>query len=183
MRIGLAFRSFFAILGSGALPEDILQELKLKRADELPPKEEKKEITPSKEELRKREAESQARAAQMITIFQRDARLIDFLREDIRPYPDAQVGAAVRSLHESCQQVLNRYLQLEPIINSQEGESVTIQDGFDPSSVKLIGNVTGKPPLKGILRHHGWRAAKIELPALPDNVDQIVIAPAEVEIP
>ena len=115
-------------------------------------------------------------------VFQRDARLIDFLREDIRKYPDAQVGAAVRSLHESCQQVLNRYVQLEPVISSPEGQPVTVQDGFNPGSVKLIGNVTGRPPIKGTLRHQGWRAVKVDLPSLPDNPDQFVIAPAEVEV-
>ena len=85
-------------------------------------------------------------------------------------------------MHESCQQVLNRYVQLEPIISSQEGEPVTVQDGFDPAAIKLIGNVTGKPPLKGTLRHQGWRAVKVELPSLTDGRDQFVVAPAEVEI-
>jgi hypothetical protein len=177
MRIGLAFKAFFAILSGGTLPDELLKELKLRRelpAPETPP--------PPKEDPRKRELEAQARAVQMLAILQRDARLIDFLREDIKGYPDAQVGAAVRNLHENCQQVLNRYVHLEPVISSQEGESVTVQDGFDPSSIKLIGNVTGKPPLKGILRHKGWRAVKVELPALPEKHDQLVVAPAEVEI-
>lgn len=180
MRIGLAFRAFFAILSSGTLPESMLAELQLQRAL---PAEKKPEITAPKEDPRKREAEANARAVQLLTIFQRDARLVDFLREDIRPYADAQVGAAVRSLHEGCQQVLNRYLQLEPIINAPEGETVTVENGFDPAAIKLTGNVTGKPPLKGTLRHRGWRAAKVELPAPSEAGEQLVIAPAEVEIP
>ncbi|MEW6730972.1 MAG: DUF2760 domain-containing protein [Acidobacteriota bacterium] len=182
MRIGLAIKSFFAILTTGTLSNELLTQLNLRPAQL--PSEEKREIAPTKskeQEAREREEEAQARAIQLLSLFQRDARLIDFLREDIRPYQDAQVGAAVRSLHESCQQVLDRYIQLEPIISSPEGETVTVPDGFDPANIKLIGNVTGKPPLKGTLRHHGWRASKVELPALPEN--RLIVAPAEVEIP
>lgn len=176
MGLGLAIKSFWAILASGTLPDNLLKDLKLRR-DEPP-----KVIGPSKEELLKREAEQQARAIQLLTILQRDARLVDFLREDIKPYADAQVGAAVRNLHEGCQQVLQRYLNLEPVMNVPEGESVTVPAGFDPASIKLIGNVTGKPPLKGILRHRGWQTTKVDLPALPDSQGLMVIAPAEVEI-
>src|ERR1041385_2730159 len=98
MRIGLAFKAFFAILSEGSLPDELLKELKLRR--ELTAGE--RETTAPKEDPRKRESEAIARAVQLLAIFQRDARLIDFLREDIRPYSDAQVGAAVRSMHESC---------------------------------------------------------------------------------
>jgi hypothetical protein len=72
---------------------------------------------------------------------------------------------------------------MEPIIASEEGEPVTVQDPFDPSAVKLIGNVTGKPPLRGLLRHRGWRVSTVSLPPLPDGTARSVIAPAEVEIP
>jgi hypothetical protein len=172
MLIGLAFKAFFSILSSGTIPDEMLKDLKLRR-----------ELGPAKEEIRKPEPELNARAVQLLALFQRDARLVDFLREDIKQYPDAQVGAAVRSLHENCRQVLERYIQLEPVISSQEGQTVTVQDGFNPSSIKLLGNVIGKPPLKGTLRHHGWRAVKVELPSLLDTGDQLVVAPAEVEIP
>ena len=35
----------------------------------------------------------------MLALLQREGRLIDFFGEDLTPYPDAQVGAAVRELH------------------------------------------------------------------------------------
>ena len=34
------------------------------------------------------------------------------------------------------------------------------------NAVKFIGNVPAKPPSGGTLRHKGWRAAKVDLPAL-----------------
>jgi hypothetical protein len=124
------------------------------------------------------------RAVQLLALLQRDGRLIDFFSENIAPYSDAQVGAAARNVHESCRQALERYIKLEPVIDSAEGQSVTVQEDFDPSTTKLIGNVTGRPPLRGVLRHHGWRATQVDMPPLPPaGVGRLVIAPAEVEIP
>lgn len=180
MGLGLAIKTFFALLTSNTLPDNLLKEMRLQREEikkELP-----KETMPSQAELRKRELEVQSRSLQLLNILQRDARLVDFLREDIKLYSDAQVGAAVRNLHEGCQQVLDRYLKLEPVMNSTEGEPITVPEGFDPTNIKLIGNVVGKPPLKGILRHRGWQVTKVDLPALPENNGQIILAPAEVEI-
>lgn len=122
-------------------------------------------------------------AVQLLALFQREGRLVDFLREDIQPYDDGQIGAAVRAIHESCRQVLAEHLTLERILSGNEGDEVTIPQDFDPSAVRLTGNVTDKPPFRGVLRHAGWRAAKVKLPAQPAGQDPRIVAPAEVEIP
>ena len=41
-----------------------------------------------------------------------------------------------------------------------EGALVAIEKGFDPSAVRLSGNVVGTPPFKGKLTHSGWRVIK-----------------------
>ena len=174
-RIAYAFKSFFAILSSGEIPRDVVEEIVQPQPPSVLPS------TPTPEPVK--QAESADRAVQMLAILQRDGRLIDFLTEDILPYTDAQIGAAVRDLHQSCQQALLRYVQLEPIIASEEGEAITVQEAIDPAAIKLIGNVTGKPPLRGLLRHRGWRASAVNLPPLPDGTGRAVVAPAEVEIP
>jgi hypothetical protein len=118
----------------------------------------------------------------MLALLQRDGRLIDFLAENISPYPDAQLGAAVRTIHEACRKVLEHYVQLEPILNSEEDQPVTVQGGFDPAAIKLLGNVTGALPLRGVLRHKGWHVKEVNLPPLPQGSGRMVIAPAEVEL-
>ncbi len=173
-RVSLAFRTFFAILGGGEAPREETAE-QPGRAAPLPAREAPREIAPA--------AESTDRAVQMLAILQRDGRLIDFFTEEIAPYTDAQIGAAVRDLHQSCRQALDRYFKLEPIIASDEGEPVTVHDPIDAASIKLIGNVVGSPPLRGVLRHRGWRATAVNLPPLPEGAGRAVIAPAEVEIP
>jgi hypothetical protein len=172
-RVAYAFRCFFALLFSGVVPNDILRAMrggapKPAVIAAAPP-------TPA--------LEPPDRAIQMLALLQRDGRLIDFLAEDVSPFPDGQLGAAVREVHSSCRQVLDRYIKLEPVLNSQEDQPVTLPNGFDPASVKLIGNVAGGGPVKGILRHRGWRVKEANLPSLPQGSGREIVAPAEVEIP
>jgi len=121
-------------------------------------------------------------AVQLLGLLQREGRLVDFLREEIQPYEDEQIGAAVRAIHESCRQVLTEHLTLEPVLSGNEGDEVTIPKDFDPSAIRLTGNVSGDPPFRGTLRHSGWRAKQVKLPSQPSGQDPKIVAPAEVEI-
>jgi hypothetical protein len=122
------------------------------------------------------------RSLLVMSLLQREGRLIDFLEENLQDYDDAQIGAAVRSIQENCKKSLNKYLDLQPVIEKKEGEEITVPPGFDADAIKLTGNVSGQPPFKGTLQHHGWKAGRIELPALSGTVDSDIICPAEVEI-
>lgn len=121
-------------------------------------------------------------AVMLLAVLQREGRLIDFLREDIAAYSDEQVGAAARTIHASCRKVLDEHLPLEPVRAEEEGAKVAIQSGFDASTIRLTGKVSGKPPFRGILRHRGWRTRRVELPTDPEGQDPSIVAPAEVEI-
>ncbi len=136
----------------------------------------------SKEEKENIERLDRAKTVQMISLLQRDGRLVDFLEENLQSYDDAQIGAAVRNIQKTCQESLNRYMKPTAIIDRNEGEEITIEAGFDPAAIKLTGNVSGEPPFKGILQHRGWRTEKLELPTLSGTQDPGIITPAEVEI-
>ena len=119
----------------------------------------------------------------VLAVLQRDGRLVVFLQEDIDPYTDSQVGAAVRDIHRGCRKALRDYLTVSPILAGQEDAEVTIAPDFDPAAIRLTGNVQGSPPFRGVLKHHGWRVESVHLPALPGaRDDSSVLAPAEVEI-
>jgi Domain of unknown function (DUF2760) len=181
-RVAFAFRCFFSILFDNDIPNDIAQKW-VKPAGPVP--QGAAATVPSVSRLKEVErpaAEEFDRAVQMLALLQRDGRLIDFLAEDISDYPDAQLGAAVRTIHETCRQVLEHYVKLESILNSEEDQPVTVQAGFDPSAIKLIGNVAGKPPVRGVLRHKGWRVKEVNLPPLPQGAGRMVVAQAEVEL-
>ncbi len=119
----------------------------------------------------------------MLTLLQREGRLLDFLLEDVAAATDDQIGAGVRELHRKAQGVLKDHLTLEPVLPGNEDDTVEVPPGFDPSAIRLTGNVTGTPPFKGRLVHRGWRVKDFKLPAPPEGVDEFVVAPAEVELP
>ncbi len=122
-------------------------------------------------------------ALHLLTLFQREGRLVDFLQEDITSHQDGDVGAVARVVHQGCSKVLRAHLTLQPLRSEDEGARVKVEEGYLPQTVKLIGNVSGKPPFQGILRHRGWRATKLSLPTTLPLHDAEVIAPAEIEIP
>lgn len=180
-RISYATRCFFAVLSRGEVPEDIAPEVVRGAAAHAP--EPKALPVPKRADAAPTVEESPDRAVQLLALLQREGRLVDFFSEEIAPYQDAQIGAAVRELHANCRKALAQYVTLEPVIDGEEDRPVTVEEGFDPASVKLVGNVTGRPPLRGLLRHRGWRVAEINLPSLPPRgAGRAVVAPAEVEI-
>lgn len=193
-RITLAFSAFFRLLFGGKLPARAVDYLPDDARPALPPaKDEAKADKPAK----KPEADNPARkpapkvdktalhregALALLSLLQREGRLVDFLREDIDDYDDEDIGAAVRDIHRGCRKVLDEHLEIEAVMPGEEDDDVTIPKGFDAGEVKLIGEVEGDPPFKGVLKHHGWRATKVKLPTLSDGVDRNVLAAAEVEL-
>ena len=119
-------------------------------------------------------------ALTLLATLQREARLVDFLKEDIGGYSDEQVGAAVRDLHRDAAATVDRIFGLETLRREAEDSPVVIHHDYRPSEVRLTGNVTGKPPYRGTLRHGGWKATRCEVPAR--TASEMVVAPAEVEL-
>ena len=175
-RFKFAFKTFFAILFRDRVPEDVAAVLMTRSATAVAAAE-----TPAPVVKTTPRREEEPTATQMLAVLQRDGRLIDFLMEDISAYGDAQIGAAVRSVHAGCRQALQQYVSLAPALDVQEGARVTIDHGNDTARVKLLSNVSGQPPFTGVLHHRGWVASRVELPPLAATGRQ-VIAPAEIEV-
>lgn len=119
----------------------------------------------------------------LLTLLQREGRLLDFLLEDIQGYGNEQIGAAVRDIHKNAQKAIKEHVVLEPVLKDQEGANVQVPAGFDPSAIRLTGNVTGQPPFRGTLQHHGWRVKELKLSEPAHGQDEWVLQPAEVELP
>jgi hypothetical protein len=107
---------------------------------------------------------------------------VDFLREDVSSFSDADIGAAARVVHSGCKKALDEHFTVEPVREEEEGAKITVAAGFDPSEVRLTGNVVGEAPFSGTLSHRGWRVIAVNLPKLTAEHDPKVVAPAEVEL-
>jgi hypothetical protein len=175
LSVGARIVAAFKLLFTGRLPDDVLAVLVPAQptpAADPPPA----AAPPSPPE------DQGERAVQLLALLQREARLVDFLQEDLAAYSDAQVGAAARDVHGRCRVALGRYIQLEPLSAEDEGESRTVSADTDPLTTRIVGNVPAHGSARGIVRHRGWRAVRLELPALPATQARHVVAPAEVEV-
>jgi hypothetical protein len=122
-------------------------------------------------------------AVLLLAALQREARLVDFLQEDLTAYADDQIGAAVREIHRDAGKVLARLFALQPIAAGEDGSAIDVPAGFDAGRFRLTGKVTGAPPFRGTLRHHGWEVTQLKLPTFTGSEDAArTIAPAEVEV-
>jgi hypothetical protein len=124
-----------------------------------------------------------ATALHLLAQLQREGRFVDFCQEELSGFTDSEVGAAARTVHAGCRKVVREMLDLHPILGEAEGAPVVVSDGFDPSAIRLTGNVIGNPPFHGTLRHHGWKVATARVSPPAAGQDPTVLAPAEVELP
>ena len=162
-RLGLAFR----VLGDSVLAARVASlgaPAPIEKPAELPPE------------------KTHASGLAVLGLLQREGRLVDFLQEDVASFSDAEIGAAARVVHAGSRKVLNQYLTLEPVLKDAEGAAITVPIGFNAERIRLTGNVTGQPPFKGSLKHHGWVATSVRFPTVSATLDPRVVAPAEVEL-
>ncbi len=121
-------------------------------------------------------------ALQLLGLLQQDARFIDFIKEDISQYGDADIGAAARVVHEGCNQTFKDHFKLQAIRTEMENSTITVPEGFDPSKIRLTGNIVGNAPFTGTLVHKGWEITDVQLPQITEGHNVHVVAAAEVEL-
>ena len=174
-RISLAWKILtsgaFAVRVTGLLDGPPALALPTPTKPEAPPK----PIAPSKP-LR-------SDAVTLLAALQREGRLIDFLKEPIDAYSDAQVGAAVRDIHRDCGSLLERQFAICPVLDQAGGSNVTIGADAKHGRIKLTGKIGDGSQISGTLVHHGWRVAKTDVPIWTGTAEAAsIVAPAEVEV-
>jgi hypothetical protein len=121
-------------------------------------------------------------ALRLLGLLQREGRLVDFLQQDIAAFSDTEIGAVGRVVHDGCRRALSAHVTIAPVRSEAEGSQVTLEAGFDATRAKLLGNVGGTGPYRGVLRHRGWRVDRCDLPRSVGGHDPSVLCPAEVEL-
>ncbi len=184
-RLVLAFRIFFRVLFDAAIAtrvEPLLSSTLAKApAEPKPPESKTSKPTPSAPAPAK--TSSRSEALDLLAALQREARFVDFVKEDLGGYSDAQIAAAVRDVHRDCRSVVERVFAPAPVVEAAEGAELSVPTGNEAAAYKLVGQVVGQPPFRGKLCHHGWKATRSELPAWTGSAEAArIIAPAEVEV-
>jgi hypothetical protein len=176
-RLSLAFRVFFRLLSDADFARAV-QKLARGEAVAISAAPEGAQAAP----LPRLKDSAPEAALQLLGLLQQGGRFVDFLEEDVTHYSDEEIGAAARVVHDGCRKVVHEHLELEPVRAEDEGSRITLESGFDASSIRVTGNVVGQPPFTGTLVHRGWRTRNVRLPKLAQGHDVGVLAPAEVEL-
>lgn len=119
-------------------------------------------------------------ALQLLALLQREGRFIDFIQQDVAAFGDADVGAAARVVHEGCRKALRGHARIVTVRTEAEGAPLVLENASP--DVKLVGNVAGAAPYRGVLRHRGWRVEELTLPKLLGSHDPRLVAAAELEL-
>jgi Domain of unknown function (DUF2760) len=174
--ISTAFRAFFGALFDAEKRTRLEQALDGAVLTEQKP-------APEVAKPAKPAAPRRSEALTLLAAMQREARFVDFIQEPIAEYNDAQIGAAVRDIHRDCAALLSRLFDLQPLLAESEGAAVEVPRGYDAARYNLTGNVSGEPPFRGTLAHHGWIARRCELPSWTGSAEgATVVAAATIEI-
>lgn len=176
MRIIQAFKVFFKIIFNRPFAESVrgLDGKAVPKADA--PKEAKPAPKPKPKPTR-------SDAITLLAALQREARLIDIVKEPLAEFSDEQIGAAARDVLRDSAKVLERFFDIKPLSNAEEGATIETPENHDPQMYHLIGNVEGDGPKSGQLTHHGWVAQKCEIPVWNGKSEsKNIIAPIEVQM-
>ena len=134
--------------------------------------------------IKKKNKDSSQEVLTLLSLLQEKGRFLDFVMDDVESYPDEQVGAAARIIHQGCRKILLEYFDIHPIHKEEEGVSIKIDTTSNKNTYKFIGNFEEKQEMLGTLVHKGWMTKAIDLPKQVDsssNLNHNIIAPAEVE--
>ena len=52
----------------------------------------------------------------LVTVLQKEGRLLDFFSEDLSQYNDGQIGAAVRDIHRNCKKALEEHVAPQAVL-------------------------------------------------------------------
>lgn len=122
-------------------------------------------------------------AISLLAALQREARLVDIVKEPLANFSDEQVGAAARDVLSNTGKVLDRIFDLQPLTDQEDGSDIETPADFDANRYSLTGNVSGEAPYRGKLAHHGWEAKKCQLPDWTGNKTSAnVVSPIELEL-
>ncbi len=180
MALGTAFRAFFAALFNDALAQRLKVVLDVDPAtaetDSSPARLPQKPLEQTKPTS---PASSRSEAITLLATLQREARLIDLVKENLSAYSDAQIGAAARPCLTQCASTLERVMTIKPITTVGEGATMEVPASSGPSRFQWLGEGSGST---GKLVHHGWEVERVELPQWTGSgTDANVIAPVQVQ--
>ena len=123
-------------------------------------------------------------AIELLAALQRDARFVDFVKEDLTAYGDAEIGAVARNVHDACAATLERFFEIRRVVEIPEGEKIEISAKTASNEARYrLSSAAQGDQVAGTVVHAGWIAKKTSIPqwrGAPE--DALVLAPVEIDV-
>jgi hypothetical protein len=132
-RIAVAFRALFAALGSAETAQRLEAVLSGKALPKIDAEAKSPPQAAALPELRPARSE----AITLLAALQREARLVDLVKQPLADFSDEEIGAAARNVLGDCAAVLDRFFALQPLAKQEEGTVCEVPQGYDPARFKL----------------------------------------------
>ena len=104
---------------------------------------------------------SRSDAIALLALLQKEAGFVDLVYESLEDLTDQQVGQLARPVLDATHRCLHECLQLQTIVNQNEGETIRVPKAISPNRWKIVGELETE---SGRVIHPGWIATKLELP-------------------
>src|SRR5882672_1683095 len=130
-RIVLAFSCWFRILLGKPLRPEVAK--LLPEPPKALPVPERKPEPENKPETKPAPSAHRDGALALLALLQREGRFVDFVREPLDTFSDAEIGAAARDVHRGCRKVIEQHLKLEAVMPGAEEDKVSAPKDFDPA--------------------------------------------------
>ena len=125
-------------------------------------------------------------AVELIATLQRDARFVDFVKENLADCDDATVGGVARRVQERVAESLERWFAIRPLAGACEGDLVELdlENAKNTARVRTSGELSnGDGLVHGRLEHCGWIATKNNPPIWSgEEEDALILAPMELSL-
>lgn len=120
---------------------------------------------------------------ELLSALQRDARFLDFIKEDLSSLDDSTIGAAARVVHDHCADTLERFFEIRPLSTNPEGSVVEGNSLMEnPSRYRFVGGKNRSDFGSFRVARAGWVARKCDLPQWSGKKeDSFVLSPIELE--
>ena len=190
MGLGLAIKAFFAAFKNDETAARVAAALAgtATANDSAPALEPPKERVKSGDKaVAERRGADATSALTLLAALQREARFVDFIKESLDGADEAAIGAAARGVHDRCAAVLERFFEIRPLSDAEEGASVELdgETAKNSARARFLGraaDANSEGRVVGRLVHAGWVATKATPPiwsGAPEDAE--VLAPMEIE--
>lgn len=181
MKIGLAFRAFFASLFDSTKAAAIRSALDGGSSTQSDKEVKQEKIAkPAAAPQNALPKSGRSDALTLLAVLQREARFIDLVQEPLAGFSDAQVGAAARDVIQQTHKVLQRMFDIHPLSAVGEGTTIELPKNLSSSRWKPTGDAAQKSQVSVV--HPGWVATASNIPVWTGaKEDEGVLMPTEIE--